>query len=188
MPRSSGQLGRRDAGRDADDLQALAARPARPAAGPSGPRSSPYPSPRPSPTRPAPPRPGPPGASRIGLAHGCPPATFRNREATRSARMPGEIRRDPTDGGRIGATRFELVTSCSQGRRANQAALRPATRVPGMVSAADSRGQVRVQRCDPGPTPPVPTASSSEAGPCSSGGNGAHEAVTERARAVPGGM
>jgi hypothetical protein len=29
---------------------------------------------------------------------------------------------------RIGATRFELVTSCSQGRRANQAALRPALR------------------------------------------------------------
>ena len=29
---------------------------------------------------------------------------------------------------KIGATRFELVTSCSQGRRANQAALRPALR------------------------------------------------------------
>ena len=32
----------------------------------------------------------------------------------------------PPGGPRIGATRFELVTSCSQGRRANQAALRPA--------------------------------------------------------------
>ena len=27
---------------------------------------------------------------------------------------------------KIGVTRFELVTSCSQGRRANQAALHPA--------------------------------------------------------------
>ena len=35
------------------------------------------------------------------------------------------LRREPP---RIGATRFELVTSCSQGRRANQAALRPAIR------------------------------------------------------------
>ena len=31
---------------------------------------------------------------------------------------------------KIGATRFELVTSCSQGRRANQAALRPAFHWP----------------------------------------------------------
>ena len=30
---------------------------------------------------------------------------------------------------KIGVTRFELVTSCSQGRRANQAALHPATSV-----------------------------------------------------------
>ena len=29
----------------------------------------------------------------------------------------------------VGVTRFELVTSCSQGRRANQAALHPATSI-----------------------------------------------------------
>ena len=29
----------------------------------------------------------------------------------------------------VGVTRFELVTSCSQGRRANQAALHPATAI-----------------------------------------------------------
>jgi hypothetical protein len=44
----------------------------------------------------------------------------------------------------IGATRFELVTSCSQGRRANQAALRPASRIPGILSVERRPGQGRV--------------------------------------------
>ena len=30
----------------------------------------------------------------------------------------------------VGASRFERPTSCSQGRRANQAALRPAIQIP----------------------------------------------------------
>lgn len=41
-------------------------------------------------------------------------------------------------------TRFELVTSCSQGRRANQAALHPATSFTRIVSAPRLPGQGRV--------------------------------------------
>ncbi len=48
---------------------------------------------------------------------------------------------------RFGATRFELVTSCSQGRRANQAALRPACpSLHRMLSGSWRRRQVRVSR------------------------------------------
>ena len=43
---------------------------------------------------------------------------------------------------RLGATRFELVTSCSQGRRANQAALRPAFHWP-VACYAGHAGRVK---------------------------------------------
>ena len=52
--------------------------------------------------------------------------------------MEGEPRSQPLKSARrkpliivsqVGVTRFELVTSCSQGRRANQAALHPATSI-----------------------------------------------------------